>query len=147
MCPNPPQFLSIHHITQKVTLPPAPGIVSALITWVLWFHYELFLQARGRALWHSTRHSTGTGIHWFASLVHLAHNSPIFPTRVSQMTLVKIHMHLVCICLRKKFKWLCIFVVCFLFLFLNLLTWEREKHQYVVPLIYAFIGWFLYMPW
>ena len=26
--------------------------------------------------------------------------------------------------------------------------WERErKHQFVVPLIYAFISWFLYVPW
>ena len=25
--------------------------------------------------------------------------------------------------------------------------WEREKHWFVVSLIYAFIGWFLYMPW
>ena len=24
---------------------------------------------------------------------------------------------------------------------------EREKHQFVVPHIYAFIGWFLYVPW
>ena len=24
---------------------------------------------------------------------------------------------------------------------------EREKHQFAVPLIYAFIGWFLYVPW
>ena len=24
---------------------------------------------------------------------------------------------------------------------------EREKHQLAVPLIYAFIGWFLYVPW
>ena len=23
----------------------------------------------------------------------------------------------------------------------------REKHQFVVPLSYAFIGWFLYVPW
>ena len=24
---------------------------------------------------------------------------------------------------------------------------QREKHRFVVPLIYAFIGWFLYVPW
>ena len=24
---------------------------------------------------------------------------------------------------------------------------ERERHQFVVPLIYAFSGWFLYVPW
>ena len=24
---------------------------------------------------------------------------------------------------------------------------ERKKHQFVVPLIYAFISWFLYVPW
>ena len=32
--------------------------------------------------------------------------------------------------------------VCF---FLN--WYYREEHQFVVPLIYAFFGWFLYMPW
>ena len=45
---------------------------------------------------------------------------------------------------------------CFiLFYFLNkmfknfywLIDWEREKHRPVVPLIYALIGWFLYVPW
>ena len=25
--------------------------------------------------------------------------------------------------------------------------WEREKHWFVVPLIYSFVGWFLYVPW
>ena len=24
---------------------------------------------------------------------------------------------------------------------------KRKKHQFVVPLIYAFIDWFLYVPW
>ena len=24
---------------------------------------------------------------------------------------------------------------------------DREKHWFVVPLIYAFVGWFLYVPW
>ena len=24
---------------------------------------------------------------------------------------------------------------------------DRQRHQFVVPLIYAFIGWFLYVPW
>ena len=27
------------------------------------------------------------------------------------------------------------------------LTWERDNHQFVVPLTDAFIGWFLYVPW
>ena len=45
--------------------------------------------------------------------------------------------------------------VCFFFKFLN--NWfqrkkasrgrGREKHLFVVPLVYAFIGWFLYVPW
>ena len=39
------------------------------------------------------------------------------------------------------------------FLFICLVVWEgvggreRERHQFVVPLIYSFIGWFLYVPW
>ena len=28
----------------------------------------------------------------------------------------------------------------------NLLMRERGKHQFIVPLVYAFIGWFLYVP-
>ena len=32
-------------------------------------------------------------------------------------------------------------------IFFNLLIWERQKHLFVVPLIYAFIGWFLYVLW
>ena len=42
----------------------------------------------------------------------------------------------------------------FLFFYLLIQEWgkretdkEREKHQFVVPLIYAFIGWYLYVPW
>ena len=33
------------------------------------------------------------------------------------------------------------------FFFFCLFTYLREKHQFVVPLIYAFTGWFLYVLW
>ena len=42
-------------------------------------------------------------------------------------------------------------IIFFLFPFLNFLfiNWflEREKHQFVILLIYAFIGWCLHVPW
>ena len=38
--------------------------------------------------------------------------------------------------------------LCFLLSFiLERKKGKREKHRFVVPLIYAFIGWFLYVPW
>ena len=37
--------------------------------------------------------------------------------------------------------------VCIIFIFFNLYLLIWEKHWLAIPPIYAFIGWFLYVPW
>ena len=45
-----------------------------------------------------------------------------------------------------EFHWLFNFLS-FCLLILERKGGERERHWFVVPLVYAFIGWFFYVPW
>ena len=64
-----------------------------------------------------------------------------FLTKISKMTRISILTTSILYCPRD--------FICFsnLFTYLFVLERETDRHRFVVPLIYAFIGWFLYVPW